>query len=683
MEMMAAQDHGGLGGATHIEVVTRPAQGPLEGNLDAGFRNSALTAASPFAPAKGDAGLRRYGVAVSRAILPNRLSFSAAARGTAKYDSAYLLASVPTGVRAEALRQPLETVTFLGRLDQMVTPDHALRLSVERTRTTRENLGIGGFDLPERGYTTEATDTIVRLSEDGPMGRRMFLGSRVQLRWTDSSSRSLTESPTLRVLDAFTSGGAQRAGGSQAIDVEAAGDLDYVRGRHSARAGLLLEGGRYRTGDRANYLGTFTFSSVTDYQAGRPALYTRRVGDPDARFADVRLGLYLQDDFRLSKSLLLSYGLRHEIQALGVSRGALSPRVAATWSPGTSGRTTVRAGWGWFSDWVAASSYGQTLQLGGSSQREISLVVPSYPVPETDAASPTLPVNRYLLAPNLGLPRSMAVTVGVDQRLATGVRGSIAYSYRRGFALLRGRNLNGPLDGVRPNAAFANVVEAAADAASRAHAVNAGVSVSLPGVSRTQLSANYSFTRAKSNTAGDFEVPVCSSPPALEWASIAPAHRLTVTANSSLWRTLALNLYLRVQSGTPYNITTGRDDNLDGLFNDRPAGLPRNAAMTPGLWDLAGSLTYTLAFGSRRSAPGVQEVMVIAGGSGSGGIPAAAVRANSTASRYQLQLYASAHNLTNHDNESGYSGVMTSPFFRRPTAVLNPREVEMGVRFRF
>jgi len=52
-------------------------------------------------------------------------------------------------------------------------------------------------------------------------------------------------------------------------------------------------------------------------------------------------------------------------------------------------------------------------------------------------------------------------------------------------------------------------------------------------------------------------------------------------------------------------------------------------------------------------------------------------------SRYSLEFYVSAQNLTNHDNYVGYSGVITSPFFGQPTDVRNPRKVQIGVRFGF
>ena len=43
-----------------------------------------------------------------------------------------------------------------------------------------------------------------------------------------------------------------------------------------------------------------------------------------------------------------------------------------------------------------------------------------------------------------------------------------------------------------------------------------------------------------------------------------------------------IGVALTVNSGAPYRITAGRDDNQDGPANDRPPGVPRNSRMGPG-----------------------------------------------------------------------------------------------------
>ena len=52
--------------------------------------------------------------------------------------------------------------------------------------------------------------------------------------------------------------------------------------------------------------------------------------------------------------------------------------------------------------------------------------------------------------------------------------------------------------------------------------------------------------------------------------------------NTSLPKNIRLGLSGTARGGTPYNITTGRDDNGDTVFNDRPAGVGRNSATRQG-----------------------------------------------------------------------------------------------------
>ncbi len=78
------------------------------------------------------------------------------------------------------------------------------------------------------------------------------------------------------------------------------------------------------------------------------------------------------------------------------------------------------------------------------------------------------------------------------------------------------------------------------------------------------------------------------------------------------------------------------------------------------------------------AGPGGTMIVMGGGGGMAGGFgPGAANK------RFQLQFYAAAQNVTNHANYIGYSGVISSPFFRQATNVLNPRKIELGVRFGF
>jgi outer membrane receptor protein involved in Fe transport len=92
--------------------------------------------------------------------------------------------------------------------------------------------------------------------------------------------------------------------------------VDWARGRHAVRFGSLVEGGRSRSDNRTNYLGTFTFASLADYQAGLASTYTRRDGDPLVDYSHWQAGVFMQDDWRARRNLTLSAGLRHEVGGL-------------------------------------------------------------------------------------------------------------------------------------------------------------------------------------------------------------------------------------------------------------------------------------------------------------------------------------------------------------------------------
>lgn len=685
MDMFAAQNHGGMMGMHFIDVMTQPGTGPLGGSVDFALRDDALNARNPFTPVKGDEGLKQGGFTLSGSVVPNRSSFSLNIQKTRLFDSGNLLAAVPGSTRAEAVRRPTERLNVNGRFDQAVRKDHLLRASFSRNEIASQNLGVGSFDLPERAYATDSTDSVFRLSENGPLGRRSFIESRVQLRWLGSTLASALEAPTTRVLDSFTSGGAQQSGSRRAFEFEAATDLDYVRTSHSARVGLLVEGGRYRSDESSNYLGTFTFASLADYDAGRPANYTRRIGDPNVRYANLQVGVYAQDDFRLARGLMLSYGLRYETQTLVSDALNFSPRASLTWSPLKTGRTTLRGGFGAFTDWLGMPTHEQTVRLDGFRQRELNIVNPQFPDAGADVGSAgvTPPTNRYLIDAGLALPESVGLNVGVDQLLTASFRVNATYTYRHGSGQLRGRNLNAPAGGIRPDARFSNVVVATGDASARLHQFNVGTSLMLLNWHRTFFAGNYTRSSGESNTTGPLSLPANGDDLGTEWGVIAARHRAGASFNTQPITNFGVSINVRAQSGTPYNVTTGLDTNGDGIFSDRPAGEPRNSARTPWQWDAGVRLSYAIGFGTRAQAsgPGGQTVIMI-GGPG-GGMPGGGFSGGAADKRYRIEFYASAQNVTDHPNYIGYSGVLTSPFFRQPTNVLNPRKVEMGMRFGF
>lgn len=682
MDQLAAQNHGGgMNGMMHIDIMTQPGNGPMSGSLDFAFRDESLNAQNPFTPFKGQEGLQQGGLTFGGSLVPNKSSFSVSVQYGSAFDSGNILAAVPNGETvASPIRRPVDRASINARFNQGWGDGHLLRFSYQRTANEMRNQGVGSYDLIGRAYASTFEENVFRMSENGAIGRRGFGESRLQVRWSDSTAASAVEAPTVRVLDAFTSGSAQRRGGSRVVDFEAASDLDYVRGTHSMRMGLLFEGGRYRSNDEVNYFGTYTFASLDDFNTGRASNYTRRTGDPALEYSNFQAGAYWQDDYRVRKSMLLSYGVRYEGQTLIGDWNNISPRATLTWSPFKSGRTNFRAGTGWFSDWMAASTYEQTLRVDGLRQREMNIINPSFPDP--GAGGVLLPSNRYQFVPGLTLPATFMANAGVDHTFTPSLRMNASYSYRRGDTLLRGRNINGPVDGVRPDPRFSNVIEVVGDAGARIHTVNVGMSYLKLNWKQTMVAGNYTWMSNETNTTGAFSLPANGDDLSSEWGPAAPQHRVGITFNMQPIPGWAVSAQLRAQSGMPYTVTAGQDLNQDGVFNDRPTGVGRNTELTDAQWDLGLRVSYVIGFGERAATgAGGGATVVMIGGSG-GGMPGG-FGGGAANKRYRIEFYVAAQNVTNHDNYIGYSGVVTSPFFGQPTNVLNPRKIELGARFGF
>jgi hypothetical protein len=191
------------------------------------------------------------------------------------------------------------------------------------------------------------------------------------------------------------------------------------------------------------------------------------------------------------------------------------------------------------------------------------------------------------------------------------------------------------------------------------------------------------YGRSTDETDGPFGLPAdnynlaAERGPALGFAR----HRFMSLANLPLRNRFRLGTSLRVQSGTPYNITTGRDDNGDTVSNDRPAGVTRNTGVGTTQVDLGLRLSWSLAFGGAAPPPAGPQVRMVRGDSSD---PLGSMGGMEGGNkRYGIELYAQAYNALNHFNALNFSGVVGSPFFGQPTSAAAPRRVELGARFNF
>jgi hypothetical protein len=726
-DAFAAENH--FAGGLFIDIITQPGVGPLRSNVNVRLRDGSMSGTPAARPngtqqRKGPERFQAYNGGLSGSLIKQKASFSLNVNSNTSFDTPYFHYFEPDGSLVEGLapQRPRDTVGLFGTFDYAVTRDQTVRIRYFHDRSTSRNQGIGGANRLERGFSSEDGGDQLMFQEAGPLGRRFFINTRGWINWSRTDSQSLFEGPTVIVLENFNSGGQQRTGGVRSKGISLQSDLDYVRGMHSLRTGVQLEGGTYRSNDSQNYLGTYTFESLANYNLGLPRSYTIREGDPNIAYRNLQAGIYVQDDIRVRKNLTISPGVRYEAQTHVSDYNNIAPRFGVTWSPGTSGKLSLRGSAGVFYDWMASSVYEQTLRVDGFRQRELNIQNPSFPEPPGAlGGGTTAATNKYLLSRDLRMPRNTRVSAGFDRGLTKMIRVNATYAYTRGAEVMRGLNLNAPIDelGVRPDPDFANIVEVVGDGGSRQHTLNIGSVINFnvasgpgngpvminngamvmvmaggpagqaPGGAknpanarwnwrRMQMFMNLSFGRALNNSDGSFSTPATGSIED-DWgpSNFDIRRRFNVNWSSTQLRNLSANISFNASSAPPYTIRSGFDTNHDLVFNDRPDGVGRNTVRGSAQWTMNGFFSYGWQLGKPQEMPGGLRL-----GSDRGALTATQGAAT-TAGRYRIGINVNIQNLTNRSNLGGYIGTITSKAFGQPTAVMGTRKVDIGLSFSF
>lgn len=366
------------------------------------------------------------------------------------------------------------------------------------------------------------------------------------------------------------------------------------------------------------------------------------------------------------------------------------PRFGVTYAPWKNGKTTFRGSFGVFYQWLSANTFEQTLRVDGVHQQEINIVDPTYP----DAGNVTtvLPTSRYLLSDNLQMVRLPRLSIGVDETITPRIRLSSTYTHVQSSDAQRGRNLNAPVNGIRPNPAFTNIVEVDTDASQRQNQLNNNITVSLSSpsaavnrprwnVKRTQFQLLYIVARSRNNSEGAFTPPSTGNV-ADDWG---PAQndihrRANFSVNTTALKNVTANFNINALTAAPFTIRSGFDNNGDLIYNDRPAGVGRNTLRGRAQRTFNMFVSYSLAVGQR---PAGTSGGVIVTRRGEEGVMNNVQMSAPDDARYHIVFTVQALNLTNHANYTNYVGTLPSPLFGLPLTVNNMRKIEFLLNFQF
>lgn len=683
-------------GMVRVEVITRPGMGGWRGRMNVGFRDESLNSRNAFSTVKEPTEQQRYNVSFQGPLAKGKTGFSMSIDGNNAFDSRTIRAQSPGDQTVTGLaKNTTDGLNANFRIDHAISQGSQLRAEYERRTTDRGGLGVGDFDLPERAFGTEQVNDTFRVRNTRVIGKKVFSELKFEFTSAENATIPLSQLPTVRVNEAFTAGGAGQTGTRSTREIELAQNFDFtIRRKHAMRAGLLLEAGWYESTQQQNFNGTYVFRSLDAYNLGRPDTYTVRVGDPLVDYSQVRAGWFLQDDVRIGRNLSVSLGMRQEIQTQMNDALNIAPRAAFTWN--ANRKTTVRGGYGIFYDWYDANLYEQTLRVDGQRQYDIIVENPGFPVIE--GGGTRLP-SSVIRAAELEQPVIQQASIGLERPLTAWAGLRTDYMWTRGSNTLRSVNVNAPVDGVRPDTTAGNISEIQSTGRRASDRLTVSVNARHE---RLRIFSNVMYQLQSTRNFADSatSLPADSNNPDADWGPSAQdiRHRLFVMFNAPIWKGIRAGFNMQVASAAPYNITTGRDNNGDTVFNDRPEGTERNSARGASSVNASLRLNKSFGFGGPAGGPGGPGGMPMPpppggggggamnqrgpGGPGGGDGPQIMVMEGGN-QRYRLDFYAQISNLFNYVNYGTFIGNSLSPFFGTATNAGPARRMELGFSLGF
>lgn len=757
-------------GFGRIEIFTKPGTDTFRGQGFFNFNDESLNSRNPFAPTRAPYQSRRYGGNVSGPLVSKKASFffDFERRETDDNDvvNAVVLDSALNPVAFNAtLLTPVRRTTFSPRLDWQLNSTNTLVARYTFETTSRTNQGVGDFNLPERAFNTENTQHTVQLTETAIINQKVINETRFQYERNSRLQEGGTFTPTLRVLDAFTGGGAQVGRSFNEEDnFELQNFTSWAWGDHALKAGARLRHTRLLDSSEQNFAGTFTFTSLEQYRdtllgvaGARPAQFSISAGTPEARISRADFSPFIQDDWRVRPNLTLSAGLRYDWQSRAESSLNFAPRLAFAWSPDggdpRSQKTVIRGGFGVFYDFLNENLLLQAARFNGLNQQQFLItsatpagaamldLFPVVPSVET-LQSFAVPQTLRRLAEDIKTPYTLQTALSVERQLPRRTSLSVSFVNARTLNLLRSRNLNAPLTGatglplrdssgsfVRPMPGEGNIFQY--ESSGRFDQQQLIVNLSNRLSRRFTVSANYVLNRARSDTEGASTFPVNQFDLSGEYGRSLQdiRHRFFLFGNiSGLPWDVRLSPIVILNSGRPFNITTGRDSNGDTIFNERPAFatdltdtgvvitrygafdttpspgqeiIPRNFGTGSAFATVNLRLSKSFGFG-----PTVEARAGGAGGGRRGGGRRGGFGGRrggggddgggaSERSRYDLNFSVSVQNLLNHTNENPPVGNLSSPLFGQSVSTAGGfgrgggaqaagnRRIELQLRFNF
>ena len=708
------------GGAPRVQIITKPGTGPWSGNLNANFNDQYLNARGPLELLRPKKQQKTLTTSYGGPVIPGKLTLRVTARDLQiEQQGTSIVAVTPTGPVNQGVFTPYKNENLNSNGQIFISQNNSLSYAVNYNSNWFVNGGIGGATLPERAQNFKGHNWNFQLSDRAIINPRLTSEIRYFMFHNQNSLLPVTEGIAINVLGAFNGGGAQNTVRRRGTNYNFGNTIRWtVRPTVNLQLGTDFTDNKNYSRAEGNYLGVFTFSSLSDYLAGHPVNFRTTTGDPIVNVNQLEFAAFIQADWRVNPKLNLGAGLRYQAQQNLDYHKSLGPTAQVAYQPRNG--TVLRAGGRISYQVYNIGNTESALRNSPNHQIETVILNPSYPDPfaNLDPASlSTTNASITTAARNLTAPYVINTALTWEQNLRKGWRFSASYDVSRGVHLIRTRNINAPHPGtplppdlfnqlnsfdpaaqaaardqvdrmrpLYPNVGNVYQLESSADSLSK----NLGLRLYTPNNFKLHRVGINGFVQYVLGWAYDAGSAQNNYDWHSEWSlsSFDSRHRFISNLNLALPKDTTLSFLISANSGRPYSLTTGRDNNGDENTNDRPLGVSRNSLTGPGLYNVNANLTKQIPLrkpeSAKTAAAGVANPngQIFVGGPG-GPVAIPQGSSGNSASGPRLQFNVSANNLLNNTQLQGYSGVLTSPLFEKPTSAAPGRSVTVGLGLLF
>ncbi len=610
-------------GYGRIEILTKPGSDHYHGQFFFNDNNAVLNSRNPYVPTKPDYNSEMFNGNLG-GPLGKKASFFFDAERRNINEFAAINATDPNSnfnQLQDSIPNPRTRTNISPRLDYQISAGNTLTARYQLTHETNQNQGLTQFSLPEQAYNLNETEHTVQISDSQILSPKVVNETRFQFQREINHQLPFSSAPAVQVQGAFTVGGSTQGGvRSTQNNYELQNYTSISHGNHLIKFGSRLRGLNISNLSNPNFNGTFVFSPVfsngklvsnalTAYKnaaqgqcsqsgsASCPTQFSITTGSPLVEVNWVDAGLYAEDEWRLKPNVSLTYGLRFESQNDIHDHADFAPRLGIAWGIGSDGKsapkTVVRGGFGMFYDRFGYNLVAQSERLNGVTQQSAIVQNPNFftvdptQFPSFSQLSSTGSPTIYQISRSLRAPYTIQSAASIERQITKAATLSLTYLNSRGEHALYIRNINAPdANGTRPQPQYGNqnVYQYDSEGIFRQNQLIANVRVTAS--KKVSLFGFYTLSYANSNAAGAgggggfFSNGLTSSAsflsdqndPMADYgrAAFDVRHRAFVGGSLEVPYGFRLSPFIIINSGPPYNITTGQDNNGDSIFNDRP-----------------------------------------------------------------------------------------------------------------